>query len=121
MPWSIAIRTASRPCAASASRSRPVEAIAILGQNGSGKTTLVKHLNGLLRPAEGQVRLDGRPTDEQRIDQLAATVGFVFQDPDAQLFERAVERDVAFGPRNLGFAAGDGRGPRRRRPSTPSA
>ncbi len=80
----------------------PGEAVAILGQNGSGKTTLVKHLNGLLRPASGRVLLDGQPTDDRSIAQLAATVGFVFQNPDEQLFERSVEREVAFGPRNLG-------------------
>ncbi len=81
----------------------PGESVAILGQNGSGKTTLVKHLNGLLRPDAGEVRLDGRSTRGVRVDQLAATVGFVFQNPDDQLFERSVEREVGFGPRNLGF------------------
>jgi len=85
----------------------PGEAVAILGQNGSGKTTLVKHLNGLLRPASGRVLLDGRPTDDRSIAELAATVGFVFQNPDEQLFERSVEREVAFGPRNLKVAAVD--------------
>jgi energy-coupling factor transport system ATP-binding protein len=85
----------------------PGEAVVILGQNGSGKTTLVKHLNGLLRPAEGQVLLDGAPTDGLTVDQLAATVGFVFQNPDEQLFERSVEREVAFGPRNLRRPAGE--------------
>ena len=83
----------------------PGEAVAILGQNGSGKTTLVKHLNGLLRPAEGRVLLDGQATDGRSIADLAATVGFVFQNPDEQLFERSVEREVAFGPRNLGVPA----------------
>jgi energy-coupling factor transporter ATP-binding protein EcfA2 len=83
----------------------PGEAVAVLGQNGSGKTTLVKHLNGLLRPAEGRVLLDGRPTDGRSIAELAATVGFVFQNPDEQLFERSVEREVAFGPRNLSVPA----------------
>jgi len=83
----------------------PGEAVAILGQNGSGKTTLVKHLNGLLRPAEGRVVLDGQATDGRSIADLAATVGFVFQNPDEQLFERSVEREVAFGPRNLGVPA----------------
>ncbi len=85
----------------------PGEAVAILGQNGSGKTTLVKHLNGLLRPAEGRVLLDGGPTDGRSVAQLARTVGFVFQNPDEQLFERSVEREVAFGPRNLGIPAQD--------------
>jgi energy-coupling factor transport system ATP-binding protein len=86
-------------------RFEPGEAVAILGQNGSGKTTLVKHLNGLLRPAAGEVRIDGRSTADDRVDQLAATVGFVFQNPDDQLFERSVEREIGFGPRNLGFDA----------------
>ncbi len=83
----------------------PGESVAILGQNGSGKTTLVKHLNGLLRPAEGRITLAGQPTDASSIAELAATVGFVFQNPDEQLFERTVEREVAFGPRNLGVPA----------------
>jgi energy-coupling factor transport system ATP-binding protein len=81
------------------------QSVAILGQNGSGKTTLAKHLNGLLRPAAGDIRIDGRSIVADRIDQAAAKTGFVFQDPDDQLFERAVEREVAFGPRNLGFPA----------------
>jgi energy-coupling factor transport system ATP-binding protein len=84
---------------------QPGSTVAILGQNGSGKTTLVKHLNGLLRPAEGRILLDGEPTDGQSIARLAGTVGFVFQNPDEQLFERSVEREVSFGPRNLGMAA----------------
>ena len=84
---------------------RPGEAVAILGQNGSGKTTLVKHANGLLRPAEGDVRIDGASIAGRRVDELAATVGFVFQSPDDQLFERSVEREVGFGPRNIGFDA----------------
>ncbi len=85
----------------------PGEAVAILGQNGSGKTTLVKHLDGLLRPDAGRVLLDGAPTEDRSVAELARTVGFVFQNPDDQLFERSVEREVAFGPRNLGIAPGD--------------
>jgi energy-coupling factor transport system ATP-binding protein len=81
----------------------PGEAVAILGQNGSGKTTLVKHLNGLLRPDRGDVLLDARSIGSARVDELAATVGFVFQNPDDQLFERTVEREASFGPRNLGW------------------
>ena len=83
------------------------ERVAIVGQNGSGKTTLVKHLNGLLRPASGRVLIDGQPVDERSIADLSATVGFVFQNPDEQLFERSVEREVAFGPRNLKVAPAD--------------
>jgi energy-coupling factor transport system ATP-binding protein len=85
----------------------PGEAVAILGQNGSGKTTLVKHLNGLLRPDEGRVLLDGVPTDGRSVAELARIVGFVFQNPDDQLFERSVAREVAFGPRNLGLPPAD--------------
>jgi energy-coupling factor transport system ATP-binding protein len=85
----------------------PGEAIAILGQNGSGKTTLVKHLNGLLRPNGGQVLIDGVSTDDRAVADLARTVGFVFQNPDDQLFERSVSREVSFGPRNLGLAAAE--------------
>ena len=86
-------------------RLEPGEAAAIVGQNGSGKTTLVKHLNGLLRPTAGELRIDGRPTADRPIHELAADVGFVFQNPDDQLFDRSVEREVSFGPRNLGFGA----------------
>ena len=86
-------------------RVEPGEAVAIVGPNGSGKTTMAKHLNGLLRPDAGEVRLDGRSIGGDRVDRLAADVGFVFQDPADQLFERSVEREVAFGPRNLGFDA----------------
>ena len=85
----------------------PGETVAILGQNGSGKTTLVKHLNGLLRAAEGRVLLDGEAVGDRSIAQLAGMVGFVFQNPDEQLFERSVEREVSFGPRNLGTATAD--------------
>ncbi len=90
----------------------PGEAVVILGQNGSGKTTLVKHLNGLLRPDAGRVLIDGEATEEVTVDRLAATVGFVFQNPDEQLFERSVEREVAFGPKNLRRPAGPDPGPR---------
>jgi len=85
----------------------PGDSVAIVGQNGSGKTTLVKHLNGLLRPAEGRVLLDGESTEGRSIADLAGTVGFVFQNPDDQLFERSVDREVAFGPRNLGMSTGE--------------
>jgi energy-coupling factor transport system ATP-binding protein len=85
---------------------RPGEALAIVGQNGSGKTTLAKHLNGLLRPDGGSVEIDGRDIRSVAVGSIARTVGFVFQNPDDQLFNRSVEREVSFGPRNLRF---DGR------------
>ncbi len=77
--------------------------VAIVGQNGSGKTTLVKHLNGLLRPAAGEVRIGDSAVGGRPVFELARTVGFVFQDPDDQLFNRTVEREVRFGPANLGL------------------
>ncbi len=84
----------------------PGETVAIVGQNGSGKTTLVKHLNGLLRPSQGTVWIDGRDTAGQLISDLAGLVGFVFQNPDDQLFNSRVDREVGFGPRNLRLATG---------------
>ena len=79
------------------------EVVAIIGQNGSGKSTLVKHLNGLLRPTEGAVLLEGEPTLGRRVANLAARVGLVFQDPDRQIFAGRVRAEVSFGPRNLGL------------------
>ena len=78
------------------------ERVAIIGQNGSGKSTLVRHFNGLLRPTEGQVLVDGHDARESRVAELAAIVGLAFQDPDRQIFAGRVRDEVAFGPRNLG-------------------
>jgi energy-coupling factor transport system ATP-binding protein len=85
---------------------RQGEFVAIVGRNGSGKSTLVKHLIGLLQPSAGEVRIDGRSIAGRPIHAIARTVGFVFQRPEDQLFERTVEREVGFGPRMLGFDAG---------------
>jgi energy-coupling factor transport system ATP-binding protein len=79
------------------------EAVAIVGQNGSGKTTLVKHLNGLLRPTSGSVTVGGVDMGTRAVHRAADLVGFVFQDPDDQLFSRTVDRELRFGPRNLGL------------------
>jgi len=79
------------------------EFLAIMGQNGAGKTTLVKNFNGLLKPTKGEVRVDGVSTREVSIAKLARTVGFVFQNPDHQLFSETVEEEIAFGLRNFGF------------------
>ena len=76
--------------------------LAIVGQNGSGKSTLVRQLNGLLRPTEGRVLLDGHDTRGRHVAELAATVGLAFQNPDRQIFASRVRREVEFGPRNLG-------------------
>jgi energy-coupling factor transport system ATP-binding protein len=78
------------------------EIVGIIGQNGSGKTTLVKHFNGLLKPTRGKVWVKGRDTSGLRIQQLAKDVGYVFQNPNHQLFARTVEAELEFGPRNLG-------------------
>ena len=79
------------------------EVLAIIGQNGSGKTTLVKHLNGLLRPTDGAVCLNGEDIRERPISELARTVGFAFQNPDDQIFRGSVLEEVSFGPENIGF------------------
>lgn len=80
------------------------EQVAIVGQNGAGKTTLVRHFNGLLKPTSGSVSIGGWETTKQSVAKLASRVGYVFQNPDEQLFSRDVLTEVAFGPRNLGYA-----------------
>ena len=80
------------------------ELIAIIGQNGSGKTTLVKHFNGLLKPTKGRVLVRDVDTREKTVAELSKLVGYVFQNPDHQIFESSVEKEVAFGPRNLGLS-----------------
>lgn len=79
------------------------EQVALVGQNGAGKTTLVKHFNGLLKPTRGRVLVGGWDTRQKSIAALAHRVGYVFQNPDDQLFSRTVAAEVAFGPRNLGY------------------
>lgn len=80
------------------------EQVAIVGQNGAGKTTLVKHLNGLLQPTFGYVRIEDWDTKEHSVSKLAHRVGYVFQNPDEQLFSKNVGLEVAFGPKNLGYS-----------------
>jgi energy-coupling factor transport system ATP-binding protein len=86
---------------------RAGERVAIIGQNGSGKTTLVRHFNGLLRPTDGRVLVDGADAAGRRVASLAASVGLAFQDPDRQIFAAKVRTEVAFGPRNLGRTGPD--------------
>jgi len=79
------------------------ESVAIMGSNGAGKTTLVKHLNGLLKPVRGVVRVLGMDTREHSVAELARHVGVVFQNPDHQLFAETVEEEVRFALENFGF------------------
>ena len=82
---------------------RAQEIIGVIGQNGSGKTTLVKHFNGLLKPTSGKVIVDGIDTSKSKVQELAAHVGYVFQNPNHQLFAKTVEHELEFGPTNLGL------------------
>jgi energy-coupling factor transport system ATP-binding protein len=79
------------------------EFVAIMGQNGAGKTTLVKHFNGLLKPTRGKVLIDEVYTTKVSVATLARNVGFVFQNPDHQLFSETVEDEITFALRNFGF------------------
>jgi energy-coupling factor transport system ATP-binding protein len=83
------------------------EFLAIIGQNGSGKTTLAKHLTGLLRPTLGQVSVDGHDTRATGSVQLSRLTGYVFQNPDHQIFAESIGDEVAFGPRNFGLSDAD--------------
>jgi energy-coupling factor transport system ATP-binding protein len=79
------------------------EVLAIMGENGAGKTTLVKHFNGILKPTRGQVLVKGIDTRHASVAELSRIVGFVFQNPDHQLFADTVYEEVAFALRNFGY------------------
>lgn len=82
--------------------------VAVLGHNGSGKSTMAKLFNGILLPGEGRVLVDGiDTTHEDKLLQVRATVGLVFQNPDNQIVANVVEDDVAFAPENLGVEPGE--------------
>ncbi len=78
----------------------------VIGHTGSGKSTLMQHFNGLLKPTEGKVLLDGQDiwADKARMRDVRFQVGLVFQYPEYQLFEETVYKDIAFGPRNMGLS-----------------
>ncbi|MCS7179372.1 MAG: energy-coupling factor transporter ATPase [Anaerolineae bacterium] len=82
---------------------REGEFLAIVGQNGSGKTTLAKHLNGLLKPTRGEVLFRGRPLGDIRRTEMARLVGYVFQNPDHQIFSNTVREEVGFSLRMAGM------------------
>jgi len=84
----------------------PGEFLGIIGHTGSGKSTLIQHLNGLLKPTEGRVYLDGQDIWEnpKEIRKVRFQVGLVFQYPEYQLFEETVYKDIAFGPGNMGLS-----------------
>lgn len=82
------------------------EMLGIIGHTGSGKSTLIQHLNGLLKPTSGCVYYNGRDiwSDKAYTREVRFHVGLVFQYPEYQLFEETVERDIAFGPTNMGLS-----------------
>ncbi|MFC4540536.1 ABC transporter ATP-binding protein [Halosolutus amylolyticus] len=79
------------------------EVVAIVGHNGSGKTTLAKHLNGLLEPDAGSARWRGEEVSDRSMSEVGRSVGYVFQNPDHQIFADTVREEVAFGPENFGM------------------
>jgi energy-coupling factor transport system ATP-binding protein len=77
--------------------------VGLIGKNGAGKTTLAKHFNSLLKPTSGRVMVAGIDTSKRSTSEMARVVGYVFQNPEDQLFGSSVLEEVAFGPKNLGM------------------
>lgn len=82
------------------------EFVGLIGHTGSGKSTLIQHLNGLIKPTEGQIFIDGKniSSKDVKLSEIRQSVGLVFQYPEYQLFEETIERDIAFGPKNQGLS-----------------
>ncbi|WP_123054701.1 energy-coupling factor transporter ATPase [Clostridium sp. JN-1] len=82
------------------------EFVALIGHTGSGKSTLIQHINGLLKPHSGKIIIDGTDITQKNINLnfIRKKVGLVFQYPEYQLFEETIEKDIAFGPKNLGLS-----------------
>ena len=78
--------------------------VSIVGQNGSGKTTLVRHFNGLLRPTSGNVILDDEDTKNLSIGKMSRKVGYVFQNPNHQIFSTTVREELEVAPKNFGMS-----------------
>lgn len=85
------------------------EFIALIGHTGSGKSTLIQHINGLLKPDSGQIVVDDVDITGKKanLNFIRKKVGLVFQYPEYQLFEETIEKDIAFGPKNLGLSNDD--------------
>ena len=81
------------------------EIIGVIGHTGSGKSTLMQMLNGLIKPTSGAVYLEGKDinADKKKLRDIRFRIGLVFQYPENQLFEETVEKDIAFGPNNMGL------------------
>lgn len=79
--------------------------VGLIGHTGSGKSTLIQHMNGLLKPTSGKILINGFDitSSKAKLSEIRKKVGLVFQYPEYQLFEETVEKDVAFGPNNLGI------------------
>lgn len=82
------------------------EFVALIGHTGSGKSTLIQHMNGLLKPTSGRIIVDGEDITKAgvKLTDIRKKVGLVFQYPEYQLFEETIEKDIEYGPRNLGLA-----------------
>ena len=80
--------------------------LAIIGHTGSGKSTLIQHFNALLKPTQGKIEIDGIDVTDPKTNlmEIRKNVGLVFQYPEHQLFEETVYKDIAFGPKNMGFS-----------------
>ncbi|MPV38349.1 energy-coupling factor ABC transporter ATP-binding protein [Georgenia subflava] len=83
------------------------ESLAIIGQNGAGKTTTVKLMNGLLKPSSGRVLIGGEDTARRTAAQVARRVGYVFQNPDDQIFNTTVAKEISYGLKRLRLDAGE--------------
>ena len=81
------------------------EFVALIGHTGSGKSTLIQHINGLLKPASGRILIDDIDITQKnvKLTNIRKKVGLVFQYPEYQLFEETIEKDISFGPQNLGL------------------
>lgn len=73
------------------------EAVAVIGQNGAGKTTMVKLMNGLLRPSKGEILIEGKSVKNDTTAVIARKVGYVFQNPDDQIFQETINKEIAYG------------------------